>query len=117
MYDPLISPPRTSFSEGLFSLKKGEPYHFTHLIILSRVYHLSEEEESVLANSASTSRSRPHGTPNQKKQRPQENGPIERPPDGIYSFHPEDDIIMTVCAKVSFCLALLLNLVSLHCIH
>ena len=66
------------------------------------MYHLSEEEESVLANSASTSRLRPHGTPNQnkhKKQRPQENGPIERPPDGIYSFHPEDDIIMTVCAK------------------
>ena len=84
--------------------KQGEPYHFTHLIILSRVYHLSEEEESELANSAPTRRSRPQGdsnTPAQnkhKKQRAQENGEIKPAPDGIYSFHPEDDIIMKVRA-------------------
>ena len=85
--------------------KQGEPYHFTHLIILSRVYHLSEEEESVLANSAPpTRRSRPQGddsntTQNRhKKQRAQENGEIKPAPDGIYSFHPEDDIIMKVRA-------------------
>ncbi|KAF8816680.1 hypothetical protein BYT27DRAFT_7181540 [Phlegmacium glaucopus] len=74
-----------------WALADGEPYHFTHLIILSRMYHLSEEEESVLANSAPSRRSRPQD----KKQRPQENGQqMQRPADGIYSFHPEDDIVM-----------------------
>ena len=79
--------------------KQGEPYHFTHLIILSRVYHLSEEEESELANSASTRRSRPQGDSNtakHKKQRAQESGEMKPAPDGIYSFHPEDDIIIKV---------------------
>jgi protein BCP1 len=83
-------------------LLQGEPYHFTHLIILSRAYHLSEDEESELANSASTTRpSRPQGDPNvpkHKKQRAQENGEIKAALDGIYSFHPEDDIIIKVRA-------------------
>ena len=83
--------------------KQGEPYHFTHLIILSRVYHLSEEEESELANSATATRpSRPQADPNaskqnkHKKHRAQENGEMKPAPDGIYSFHPEDDIIIKV---------------------
>ena len=84
---------------------QGEPYHFTHLIILSRVYHLSEEEESELANSAPAARpSRPQGDfkPNKhKKQRAQETGEIKPAPDGIYSFHPEDDIIMKVRAPLA----------------
>jgi len=78
----------------------GEPYQFTHLIFISRVYHLSEEEESTLANSASTRRSRPTETNSslkkQKKQRPPEgeqNGGT-RPADGIYPYHPEDDILI-----------------------
>ena len=91
-----------SFSNGsflFFIMEQGEPYHFTHLIILSRVYHLSEEEESELANSARPSR--PQGDSKQykhKKQRAQENGEIEPAPDGIYSFHPEDDVIIKVRA-------------------
>ena len=83
--------------------EQGEPYHFTHLIILSRVYHLSEEEESELANSATATRpSRPQADPNaskqnkHKKHRAQENGEMKPAPDGIYSFHPEDDIIIKV---------------------
>ena len=86
--------------------KQGEPYRFTHLIILSRVYHLSGEEESELAKSAPPRHSRPQGDskPNKhKKQRPQEkNSEIQPPPDGIYSFHPEDDIIMKVSARFFF---------------
>jgi protein BCP1 len=80
-----------------WALADGEPYHFTHLIILSRVYHLSEEEESELANSASPTRSsRPQGESKHKKQRAhwQVNGEIKPAPNGIYSFHPEDDIII-----------------------
>jgi protein BCP1 len=92
---------------GFFVGEQGEPYHFTHLIILSRVYHLSEEEESELLKSAPR-HSRSQGksnTPKQKKhkKRAQENGEkIQPAPDGIYSFHPEDDIIIKVRAKV-FC--------------
>jgi protein BCP1 len=80
---------------------QGEPYQFTHLIILSRVYHLSEEEESELANSAPPARSTTNG-PKQnkhKKLRAQESGGEIKPAaDGIYSFHPEDDIIIKVRA-------------------
>ena len=104
-----IAPPSISFSDVFsFGGEQGEPYHFTHLIILSRVYHLSEEEESELANSAPPPhRSRPSGdsnTPKQnkhKKLRAQDNGEIQPAPDGIYSFHPEDDIIIKVRARVS----------------
>ncbi|KAF9556321.1 hypothetical protein CPC08DRAFT_641712, partial [Agrocybe pediades] len=73
----------------------GEPYQFTHLLFISRVYHLSEEEESALANSASTRRSRADASSGKKhkKERPAETE-IVRPADGIYSFHPEDDIVM-----------------------
>lgn len=97
------------FLTFFFVGEQGEPYHFTHLIILSRVYHLSEEEESELANSAPPTRpSRPQGDSNStfkqnkhKKQRAQENGEIKPAPDGIYSFHPEDDIIMKVRAPLA----------------
>ncbi|KAF8952692.1 p21-C-terminal region-binding protein-domain-containing protein, partial [Flammula alnicola] len=78
----------------------GEPYHFTHLLFVSRVYHLSEEEESILANSASSRRPRTSEANSSgkkhKKHRPPEaeqNG-VTRPPDGIYPFHPEDDIVL-----------------------
>ena len=101
-----VRPPHITFSDGsnyfFFVRQQGKPYDFTHLIIFSRVYHLSEEEESELANSVPPRRSRPQGdssTPKQnkyKKQRAQENVEIQRPPDGIYSFHPEDDILIKV---------------------
>ncbi|KAF8907643.1 p21-C-terminal region-binding protein-domain-containing protein [Gymnopilus junonius] len=74
----------------------GEPYQFTHLIFISRVYHLSEEEESQLANKASARR-RPEtnsSVKKQKKQRPEaEQNEMARPADGVYPFHPEDDIV------------------------
>ena len=112
------------FFLSLFVGKQGEPYHFSHLIILSRVYHLSEEEESELANSAPR-RSRPRADPNMpkqnkhKKQREQENGEIQPAPDGIYSFHPEDDVIIKVRAQASFAFGITKHLApcSLHSIH
>ena len=109
MYVTVFPPSNSHFLMGFFSPfveEQGEPYHFTHLIILSRVYHLSEEEESELANSAPTRPSRPQGDLNMakqnkhKKQRAQENGEMKPAPDGIYSFHPEDDIIMKVRANL-----------------
>ncbi|PPQ68481.1 hypothetical protein CVT25_008407, partial [Psilocybe cyanescens] len=76
----------------------GEPYQFTHLVFISRVYHLSEDEESALANSATTRRPRgadDASSKKHKKQRsPQEENGFARPADGIYPFHPEDDIII-----------------------
>jgi hypothetical protein len=101
-----VSPPCNSHFL-MDSFPQGEPYHFTHLIILSRVYHLSEEEESELANSTPSTRpSRPQGDSNapkqnkNKKQRAQENGEVKPAPDGIYSFHAEDDIIIKVRAAI-----------------
>jgi len=87
---------------------QGEPYNFTHLIFLSRVYHLSEEEESLLANSASrrqrSSTEANSSTKKQKKHRPPEADQDEmaRPSDGIYPFHPEDDILLKVHSSAKF---------------
>jgi len=87
---------------------QGEPYNFTHLIFLSRVYHLSEEEESLLANSASrrqrSSTEANSLTKKQKKHRPPEADQDEmaRPSDGIYPFHPEDDILLKVHSSAKF---------------
>ncbi|KAF9527065.1 p21-C-terminal region-binding protein-domain-containing protein [Crepidotus variabilis] len=79
----------------------GEPYNFTHLIVISRVYHLSEEEESVLENSAGSRRARTmsnadgNASPKKhKKQRSEaDQATMARPSDGIYPYHPEDDVI------------------------
>jgi len=77
-----------------------EQYYFTHLIIVSRVYHLSEEEESSLASSASTrnasSKNSPKKTKKVKQLDSREQDTLARPPDGIYCFHPEDIILAKV---------------------
>ena len=94
----------------LVLLYQGEPYSFTHLLVFSRVYHLSEEEASALTDSASTRRTRtvtsdseaqtngssPKKHKKLRAQEPEASG-ISYPQDGIYFFHPEDEII----AKVS----------------
>lgn len=84
---------------------QGEPYNFTHLLIVSRVYHLSEDEEAALANAASNRKRGTGGDASpkkQRKQRPESAQNVERPADGIYSYHPEDDIIMTVSSFYDF---------------
>ncbi|KAH9487283.1 Protein bcp1 [Psilocybe cubensis] len=71
----------------------GEPYQFTHLLFISRVYHLTEEEEAILANTASNRRD--NSSKKQKKHRPpHEENAMARPADGIYPYHPEDDILI-----------------------
>lgn len=94
---------------------QGEPYHFTHLLFISRVYHLTEDEESMLANAASSRRPRTDAlSAKNKKQRPpdaQQNG-AGRPVDGIYSYHPEDDIILNVRQSFPLCVLLSLNVRS-----
>lgn len=82
-------------------MKQGKPYKFSHLLFLSRTYHLSDEEESTLANSAPTRQA----NAKYKKSKKAKAGPEfevgdeydllkRRPEDGIYPFHPEDLLIM-----------------------
>ena len=75
---------------------QGEPYRFSHLLFISRAYHLSEEEETLLAH-PSTRRQ-----PKSKKMRPATSQQQQaRPGDGVYSFHPEDDLISQVSSLLS----------------
>ncbi|KAJ3785414.1 p21-C-terminal region-binding protein-domain-containing protein [Lentinula aff. detonsa] len=66
-------------------------FRFSHLIVISRTYHLSVEEETYLTNMKSKS-------PTNKKKKAKaaaSNAPtMSRPMDGVYSFHPEDEFIM-----------------------
>ncbi|KAF8169932.1 p21-C-terminal region-binding protein-domain-containing protein [Pholiota molesta] len=101
----LINMPYKCSSHIKWANADGEPYQFTHLLFISRVYHLTEEEESILANSASSRRPRSSENPSKKnkKQRPpdaEQNG-AARPVDGVYSFHPEDDVILKFAATHS----------------
>jgi len=81
------------------AMDNHEEYSFTHLLIVSRVYHLSEEEEVSLASSAATRRTgHPNsaGSPKKTKRMKQLDGrgqAVVRPPDGLYAFHPEDIIL------------------------
>ena len=87
---------------------KSEPYVFSHLLIISRAYHLSEEEESALANTSLTRRTRGQTSASEtngksvkkhKRTRSQEGGEqtgTPRQKDGIYSYHPEDEVIAEV---------------------
>jgi len=73
---------------------QGQPYKSTHLLFISRAYHPSEEE-ALLANSAHPSTTRRQQK--SKKMRPATSQQQqERPRDGVYSFHPEDDLISPV---------------------
>ena len=86
---PFLHPP-------LILEMQGEPYRFSHLLFISRAYHLSEEEEALLAH-PSTRRQ-----PKSKKMRPATSQQQQaRPRDGVYSFHPEDDLISQVSSSLS----------------
>ncbi|KAJ7065927.1 p21-C-terminal region-binding protein-domain-containing protein [Mycena belliarum] len=68
-----------------WALADSEPYAFTHLLFVSRVYRLSPSEEEALANRAPS-----HKSKKTKKQKPQEPALQAPPLDGVYPFHPED---------------------------
>jgi protein BCP1 len=59
----------------------GEPYHFGHLLVLSRTYTLSDEE----AEATSTS----------SQQQKRRKGPL-RQSGGTYTFHHEDPCVLEV---------------------
>lgn len=70
---------------------QNEPYNFSHFLFISRNYHLTPEEESSLANSASSQHSRAKSS---KKSKTAPLCPSPEPPaDGIYPFHLEDEEI------------------------
>ncbi|KAM6497776.1 p21-C-terminal region-binding domain containing protein [Amanita muscaria] len=99
-----IIPPmyRMLLEELRNALSAGKPYKFSHLIFLSRTYHLSNDEESELA----AHRSQNSPTAKSKKSKKAKTGAAQpqvgeeydlmkkRPEDGIYPFHPEDLLIM-----------------------
>jgi protein BCP1 len=92
------------------STKQSEPYAFTHLLFVSRAYHLSPAEEEALANRAPSKKS----SKAKKQKGPQP--PAQAPPeDGVYSFHPEDACIEEVCAR--YILFTFLSLLSLDFIE
>ncbi|KAJ7175426.1 p21-C-terminal region-binding protein-domain-containing protein [Mycena filopes] len=68
-----------------WALADSEPYKFTHLLFVSRVYHLSAAEEEALANRAPS-----HKSTKPKKQKGTQPPTQSAPADGIYPFHPED---------------------------
>jgi protein BCP1 len=76
-----------------FWTTQNEPYTFTHLLFISRTYHLTPDEESALFNAAP----RANGANRKSKRSKQPSEPsIEPPADHIYSFHHEDEYIRKV---------------------
>ncbi|KAK7030769.1 N-acetyltransferase domain-containing protein [Favolaschia claudopus] len=75
--------------EVKWALADSEPYAFTHLLFVSRAYHLSLDEEEALANRAPAGKS----SKKAKKQKGSQPPTQTRPDDGIYFFHPEDACI------------------------
>ncbi|KAH8825140.1 p21-C-terminal region-binding protein-domain-containing protein [Flagelloscypha sp. PMI_526] len=75
-------------------IEQDEAFRFSHLIFVSRTYHLTPEDESFLV---STSEAR---QPVSKKSKKHAAPPSSssRPSDGIYSFHPEDESIKEAAA-------------------
>ncbi|RXW12832.1 hypothetical protein EST38_g13024 [Candolleomyces aberdarensis] len=89
LYNMLKDEVRNAVSQNL-------PYKFSHLLFISRTYHLSLEEESQLANSISESEARKKKGKNKKRRseaNEQSAAQDVRPDDGIYPFHPEDAAI------------------------
>lgn len=78
--------------------RKNEPYSFSHLIFVSRTYHLTPEEESSLSSSRTQS---PKPKKSKKSKAPSQAAAVQ-PADGIYSFHPEDEYIKQVRVVLLF---------------
>ncbi|KAL0945594.1 hypothetical protein HGRIS_014753 [Hohenbuehelia grisea] len=73
------------------AIAENEPYRFSHLLFISRTYHLSQEDETLLT---ATANARVPSAKKVKKAPSQNATTQQRPADGIYSFHPEDELIM-----------------------
>ncbi|KAF8910830.1 p21-C-terminal region-binding protein-domain-containing protein [Mucidula mucida] len=71
------------------AVDQNEPYNFSHFLIISRTYHLTEADETFL----SSTQPKPRSSKKSKKAKIPQAPSMSRPSDGIYSFHPEDDLI------------------------
>ncbi|TFK41578.1 p21-C-terminal region-binding protein-domain-containing protein, partial [Crucibulum laeve] len=71
------------------SISENGLHNFSHLLVISRTYHLTSDEESAMANSAPVRGSKKKN----KKVKPPTAMAVTAPADGIYSFHPEDEVI------------------------
>ena len=89
LYNMLKEEVRNAAAQGL-------PYKFSHLLFISRTYHLSLDEESQLENTISASEARKKKGKTKKRKSEANDDSHVRPPDGIYSFHPEDAGIIEV---------------------
>ncbi|KAG1741779.1 p21-C-terminal region-binding protein-domain-containing protein [Suillus paluster] len=87
---PVIPPMyRMLVDEIKDAVEENEPFNFTHLIFISRVYKLTPDEEEAMAIAQQQSAK---GSKRQKSQN--SNGATnERSADGVYPFHPEDEEI------------------------
>ncbi|KAF8642846.1 hypothetical protein AX16_009354 [Volvariella volvacea WC 439] len=74
--------------EMQWAIDDGEPYTFSHLIIISRSYHLTAEEESSISTNTPV---KPSASKRAKKAAANAATGINRPTDGLYPFHPEDE--------------------------
>ncbi|KAF6751302.1 p21-C-terminal region-binding protein-domain-containing protein [Ephemerocybe angulata] len=77
------------------------PYQFSHLLFISRTYHLSLDEESQLENTLPASEARKKKGASKKRKsaaHDEANAQHVRPDDGIYSFHPEDAAIIELAS-------------------
>ncbi|KAG6848556.1 hypothetical protein H0H93_015964 [Arthromyces matolae] len=85
-----VVPPMYSMltREMQWAIDDNEPYTFSHYIFISRTYHLTPEDESMLLNSAPGSKG-----PTSKKSKKTTQPVPEAAPDGIYPYHPEDEYI------------------------
>lgn len=76
---------------------QNEPFNFTHLIFISRVYKLTADEEAAMASAHQQSGKE------SKRQRYGQNpsgATAESNAAGVYSFHPEDEEIRKVCTSI-----------------
>jgi protein BCP1 len=81
-----VIPPMYRMLKDELDTENNSPFKFTHLIIPSRTYHLSIEEESYLTNMKEAKSKK-------KKTKATAASATSRPTDGVYSFHPEDEHI------------------------
>jgi len=87
---PVIPPMYRMLNDELkWAVDDGEPYTFTHLLFISRTYHLSPDEEASMLQQPRSKR---------KKRVPKTNTNAVPPQNGIYSFHPEDEYIMQLAS-------------------
>ncbi|EMD41510.1 hypothetical protein CERSUDRAFT_101946 [Gelatoporia subvermispora B] len=68
-----------------WAIDDNEPYRFTHLLFISRIYRLTPEEEAEMQEAA----------PRNKRQKQSAPAPAPSTP-GVYSFHSEDEDIQKI---------------------